>query len=220
MVILTIATVDVSVSLMILGLMVLLDPAIAQEILAGKVENNGWLLGISTVVSSTVSTVLLGLLAKLRRGWSIQEYLSLRWVGIVEFLKWNLAMVGFILLFDGLSRFFNQSSDFLTEVLQPPQALPLLYVAVAIAAPISEELLFRGFMFRGIQDSRLGRSGAVLIPAFLWAIIHLQYNLYFIGVIFCMGILLGIARWRTHSIYIPISMHALNNLIAMLSTQG
>ena len=46
--------------------------------------------------------------------------------------------------------------------------------------------------------------------------IHLQYDAYEKNVIFIMGILLGIARATTQSIYAPIAMHAGANLIATI----
>ena len=74
-------------------------------------------------------------------------------------------------------------------------------------------------MFRGIQQSRLGNTGAVLITSLTWTVIHTQYNLYYLLVIFAVSILLGIARIRSNSIYVPIAMHSLMNLIATIQME-
>ena len=46
------------------------------------------------------------------------------------------------------------------------------------------------------------------------ASIHLQYDVYQIGTIFFIGILLGVARIRSGSLYVPLAMHTLINLLA------
>ena len=83
-----------------------------------------------------------------------------------------------------------------------------------VAAPLFEEIFFRGFMFAGLQHSRLGPIGAMVLSSLAWAIIHLQYDLYGITQIFLGGLLLGYARFRSGSIFPAIAMHALMNLIA------
>jgi len=39
-----------------------------------------------------------------------------------------------------------------------------------------------------------------------------------ISQIVCFGILFGVARWKTHSLFIPLSMHCLNNFLSLLIT--
>jgi membrane protease YdiL (CAAX protease family) len=45
---------------------------------------------------------------------------------------------------------------------------------------------------------------------------HLQYDWFFFGEIFCIGLLLGYLRYRTGSIWLTIFVHGLNNLLATL----
>lgn len=51
--------------------------------------------------------------------------------------------------------------------------LPLLIFVVVVIAPLTEEVVFRGFMYRGLAD-RWGAAPAVLITAGLWALAHTQ----------------------------------------------
>jgi membrane protease YdiL (CAAX protease family) len=85
-------------------------------------------------------------------------------------------------------------------------------------APIWEELLFRGLLIAGLQPTRLGASGAVLVSAAVWALIHGQYDFYGIATIFACGLLFGAARLRTGSILVPIAMHVVQNALALLET--
>ena len=49
-----------------------------------------------------------------------------------------------------------------------------------------------------------------------WAAVHLQYNWYEVAQLFILGLLLGAAKIKTQSLYIPLAMHSLNNLTAMV----
>ena len=93
-----------------------------------------------------------------------------------------------------------------------------LDVALLVAAPLFEETFFRGFLFRGFASSFLGVIGTVLVTAGLWALLHVQYDAYGIALVFALGLLLGIARARTGSLWVPIAMHSAANLVATIET--
>ena len=186
--------------------------------LSQTLPTNGFLLSISTLLSGILCTGLLCAFIKMCPAMTIPDYLGLQRPSWRSLLIWNLGLIGFIGVADWVLRILNQTDVFIEAVYQTAQVPGLLFVAVVIIAPIFEELLFRGFMFKGLQSSRLGVGSAIVISSGIWAVIHLQYNGYFMGVIFGLGILLGLARWRTRSTYVPIAMHGLNNLIAFLGT--
>ena len=53
------------------------------------------------------------------------------------------------------------------------------------------------------------------IPDFRHGTIHGgQYNVYELAQIFVLGMVLGLARMRTQSLFTPIVMHAANNALA------
>jgi membrane protease YdiL (CAAX protease family) len=89
-------------------------------------------------------------------------------------------------------------------------------VTIVIVVPVSEESLFRGFLFEGIRHSRVGAYGAVLLTAVLWSLIHIQYDWYGVATIFISGLLLGLVRLKTESVWATSCLHGLMNLIATL----
>lgn len=97
-------------------------------------------------------------------------------------------------------------------------ALPLLALAVVAAAPIAEEIVFRGFLLPGFAASRLGPAGAIVLTSAGWAAMHMQYELFFIGHIFALGLLFGWLRWRSGSTTLTILLHALVNLTSLVQT--
>ena len=185
--------------------------------LAEDAQASGLLLSLATWASLPVCLGLTLLFAKLRRGWTIREYLALKPVPNRTMLAW----LGFLLVFaaasDGLSYLLGlpTGSEFMVQVYRNANYVPLLWATLLVAAPLMEETLFRGFMIPGIQQSRLGAVGAIIITSVGWSLMHLQYDVYAIVQIFFMGILLGVARLKTQSLYPALAMHSLFNLLAM-----
>jgi membrane protease YdiL (CAAX protease family) len=94
----------------------------------------------------------------------------------------------------------------------------LLVIALVVAAPLTEEIVFRGFMYRGLAASRVGEAGAILIPSAIWAVMHLQYEVFFIVQIFLLGAVFGVLRWKSGSTWLTILLHAIVNLSSLLQT--
>ncbi len=149
---------------------------------------------------------------------SLRDYLSLHRVSIWRFLAWATVLVLFVVVADGTTWFLDRDvvTKFMIDWYRTAGFVPAMLAALWIAAPVFEETFFRGFMFRGIQQSRLGNVGAILITAVVWSGIHLQYSAYEMAVIFLGGILLGAARARSNSIYLTIGLHSLMNVIATI----
>jgi membrane protease YdiL (CAAX protease family) len=87
---------------------------------------------------------------------------------------------------------------------------------VAIAGPVTEEMIFRGFLYRGWADTRFGVIPAILVISALFALLHVQYDWLDIFFVFCDGLLLGWVRWRSGSTLLAILLHVVINLWAMI----
>jgi membrane protease YdiL (CAAX protease family) len=94
--------------------------------------------------------------------------------------------------------------------------LPALWLATVIVAPITEELLFRGFLHRGWAPSWLGIPGTIILTSALWTALHLQYNGFGLLCVFAIGLLFGSIRQRGGSTTLTIMLHTLNNVIATI----
>jgi membrane protease YdiL (CAAX protease family)/tetratricopeptide (TPR) repeat protein len=84
--------------------------------------------------------------------------------------------------------------------------------AIGVVVPAAEEVLFRGLLFGAFQRW-LGPRLTIVITAFLFAAFHGQVRILF--QLFIFGCVLGWARYRTNSIALPFSLHAVNNCLAM-----
>jgi sodium transport system permease protein len=94
---------------------------------------------------------------------------------------------------------------------------PLWLVLVGMAAlpAICEELLMRGLVARALTEN-LGRTGAVLVSAGLFALLHASPARFLPMV--CFGVILAHATLTTGSVVTSMVIHAINNVIALLLT--
>ena len=154
---------------------------------------------------------------------SYADYLGLHWTTWKNVALGVLSLVVLVACWDLLSRALGReiTPGFMGDVLKSAQtegALWLLIVAFCVAAPISEELFARGFLYRGWSESFLGPVGAIALSSIAWTVLHLQYDWFFLGEVFSIGLLFGYLRYRTASTWLTIVLHGLNNLAATLQT--
>ena len=94
--------------------------------------------------------------------------------------------------------------------------LPILWAVVVIFAPVCEELVFRGFIFRGWSQTSLGPVGAIALTAVLFGLMHVQYSWSGIFDVMVFGLVVGWMRWRTESIVAPMLLHFTINFTWMV----
>lgn len=186
----------------------------------GSNEYNGVALSLSSFATLIICGLLLCGIIKLKKKAIISDYLATHKISIRQVFYWSLAALIFTLSIDSLTYLQGRPVvvDFMTHIYTSTSQLWLLCLALIITAPLFEELFFRGFLFTGLSQSRLGNNGAVIITSLAWSVIHLQYDLYGVFTIFITGLLLGVARVKTGSVGAPILMHALMNGIALIET--
>jgi membrane protease YdiL (CAAX protease family) len=192
------------------------NPNLNFDEFTASLQTNGFLIA-SVTCATTITTVgLIALFASFRKGTTVKQYLHLYPVSTKTLCVWIGVALVFAIAWDGLTYLLDRPiiPEFMLRAYETAYFVPLLWLAIVIAAPLAEELFFRGFLFEGIRYARLGATGAVVITSLLWAVIHLQYGPYEITTVFILGLILGVARLVTGSIYIPIVMHALVNLVA------
>jgi uncharacterized protein len=179
---------------------------------------NGQALNFAII--TCVTTVLCGALvfaaARLRDGIGSRAYLGIKGVSGREMLRWLVVTLIIVAQTDLV--LYLVKGELLAaewvEIYRSVQSPLLFWFALVVAAPIFEELLFRGFVFEGIRASRLGGFGAVAITALAWTMIHQEYDPLEFTLIFIVGLMLGVARLRTGSVLLTMAMHMLHNLIA------
>ncbi len=181
-----------------------------------SLENNGLMLALATCFSTPFAVAAAVLFAWTGRGPSIRDYFGLHSPTRGQYVKWTLAVVALISCSEVLSFLLGRpATRFMVDAYRSAGFMPLLWLAIIVAAPLGEEVLFRGFLFKGLRDSRVGPIGAILISSLAWSALHANYPLFDVTVIFLGGLLLGAARLKSDSLYVPLAMHVVWNVIAM-----
>ena len=101
----------------------------------------------------------------------------------------------------------------LYQALDAPADLAVLVTTIVLLAPVFEELLFRGFLYRALRDL-LTPGGAMVASALVFALIHLQPgNLLPLA---ALGFVLAWLYERSGTLWAPILVHATWNLGGVL----
>ena len=95
----------------------------------------------------------------------------------------------------------------------PSWGFALLCVSAVVVAPVTEEVLFRGFVY-GTLRRYLGPLGAISLSAGIFSVLHGHPPAYLS--LFVVGFLLAYLYERTGSLAASIAAHALHNLSSML----
>ena len=183
-------------------------------------EFDGLFLSLCTFAAVLFCVPLIAGIAKLKRGSKLKEYLALRLPRPRELWRWSLIIVACCLLTDLVFVLLRQPTipEFMLKTYGSTNPRWILWLALALAAPLSEEIFFRGFLFKGLADSRLRWYGATIVTSVLWAAIHVQYDWYGTSAVFALGLVLGTARALTDSTLLTIWLHGLVNILATVQT--
>ena len=88
------------------------------------------------------------------------------------------------------------------------------FFSICILAPIVEELFFRGVVERILLKLKTSPWVGIIASAMLFTMIH-EFPYQAIGA-FIGGVIYGWVYYKTKSIYLTFSMHAVNNIIAFI----
>jgi hypothetical protein len=84
---------------------------------------------------------------------------------------------------------------------------------IAIVAPVFEEMIFRGFLQKFLEEKWQDPTRAILVTSLFFTLVHM--NPFWAIQIYLLGIVLGFLAWKTGSIIPGIILHALNNGLAL-----
>jgi membrane protease YdiL (CAAX protease family) len=180
---------------------------------------------LAFVINALTWAIMLLLLIIPLKKWNIVPKLKQEF-GVGRLLSWGdigvalLAFIPYLILasvFAGVATMLlpgydaAQSQDVGFSELSNRFELLLAFVALVIAAPIIEEVIFRGFLFARLKK-HLGLIISVIGTSFVFAVLHMQLN---VGVdVFALSIVLCLLRIVTGSIWAGVILHMTKNALA------
>jgi len=143
------------------------------------------------------------------------------------FVALGAAMYFFGLLIDGImAQLSGLPAVPIQDSLLPKTGfdMAVYFVALAVSAPLCEEILFRGAV-QGAYERHKSPLTAILVTAVLFAFYHLR--LTGLPALLPVALVLGYVVWRTGSLYAGMLIHfgnngasALNNILYFSTGQG
>lgn len=178
-----------------------------------------------TVLSALVYILTIAMVIGLP--WLVKQYKTSRTeIGLDRDPTWldlilaPAGFVGYIILSGALMALathfltfidFNQTQDTGFSTLSHPYEYVLAFLTLVIIAPVSEEVLFRGYLF-GKLRSHVPTWVAILLTSGLFAFAHGSWN---VGIdVFALSIVLCLLRVATKSLWPSIMLHMIKNGLA------
>jgi CAAX protease family protein len=172
---------------------------------------NGHWYGVALMIAFLPTLAVLWVAIR-KAGRDFTEYLALNWPSRNELLLAFAVTAAFIIV---ESAFFSSAPTVDSPyIVGGAGGLFVFLVGGCLAGPIMEELVFRGFMFRGWSKSFLGPIGAIVLTSALFGMYHTQYDWPERFWIFLSGLVLCTFRWRTNSTSLAVVIHSAMNTYA------
>jgi hypothetical protein len=165
------------------------------------------------ILSIPIGLIIAIVVLRLKR-LSLKEHFGLTVPSKREALVWLLGFIPIIALNELYYYSLGLNEGRIWEY--APEVMIVRAVGIIILAPITEELLFRGLIFKVIADRRPGPLGAVVITAILFAAVHIQYGIADLVTIFIDALYWGWVRYKTGTTMLPVVMHIAANTIAVI----
>jgi membrane protease YdiL (CAAX protease family) len=184
-----------------------------------SITQDGALIAFTFLISAPLVLGYFALAVRLARA-TLVDYLALTWPR-----WWHIALgvVALAVVVFGAGFAAEASGQeipkFMTETFSTARAagvLPLFVLSFVFLAPLQEEVLFRGFIYRGLANA-WGPALTILLTSAVWAIMHLQYSWFYVGEVFLLGVTFGWLRWLSRSLISTILLHTANNGLAVIS---
>jgi membrane protease YdiL (CAAX protease family) len=183
--------------------------------------SDGVVLAFGTFISVPVQLGVVIFAAQLRR-WPPAIYLGLVPPRRAEMIVAVACIVALGVAFDGVLYLTGREvvPQFQVDAWRTAADagwLLWMLLAIVVVAPIGEEVIFRGFLFRGLARPgwEVHAIGGISVA---WALLHIQYDWLGMAQIFLLGLALGWFRWASGSTLLTIGMHMLINLESMIET--
>lgn len=170
-----------------------------------------------TIVRGTVGIALLYGIVRLRVDHRIWDFLALAPVPPLTFLRWVGYTALIVLAVEVLEPLLREGlgGSGPDDPLAAAELTIVMVLAVAVVAPIFEEVVFRGFLFQGLRATSLGTGGTILVLTSIWTLLHAQPDPATMIFVFCLGLVFAAARVRTGSLLVPIGLHGLFNAVML-----
>ncbi|MCU7494630.1 MAG: CPBP family intramembrane metalloprotease [Ignavibacteria bacterium] len=142
----------------------------------------------------------------------LQSYLYLQNAAIIKLAQAYPSINGIKSYIDKIDKVVESSYNTLLTSQSFFESL-LIVIVVAVVPAICEEFFFRGYVQRSFE-LKIRPFTSALVTAFFFGLYH--FHPYQIVPLTALGLYFGFAAYMSETIFLPMILHFLNNLIAVL----
>ena len=140
-------------------------------------------------------------------------------------IKSIIQMYGWMIVLNLILNFITAQDTSLNQldIIHMSNSFPLItFIMAVVLAPIAEEVVFRGVIFRFLRN--INYPIAIVVSSLAFGFLHVAQSLFagnyvdilYISVYAMLGYYLGHNYERSGNIFVPIGMHMTLNLISMI----
>ena len=114
---------------------------------------------------------------------------------------------------------FAQPESWMDDLPQLPFFIKwMLILSMCLAAPVGEEIVFRGFLLNSsIGWTRSSKTLGIALVSLAFALVHTQYESVFTFIyLFIFSSILCVVRINTRGLMMPMALHMINNIVAVM----
>lgn len=185
-------------------------------------ENSSFVI-VASVINQSVFIAASYFVARMSGPVSFRDFGLVRAPFLGTVWRMALLMVGYFVLLAVYSDLVNLKPDTAPERLGASNSdLHMLAFALLVGAlaPIAEEILFRGLLYRALRNG-VGVWGGAIISGLLFGLLHIDAasgdRLLQVIPLAVLGISFALLYHWTGTLYAPIALHATNNAIAVVA---
>lgn len=139
---------------------------------------------------------------------------AIHWILVILLGIFGGLAGNFIVILSGLIQLFPDVYEEMAEI-QYSGPVWIQFLSMGLAAPIMEEILFRGLIFRRLRTySKF--PVALIISSLIFGLCHGNILQFFYA--FLLGLLMGLLYERFRTLWAPIAFHAAANLFSVAVT--
>lgn len=204
-----------SFGLVLLTILISLGVGIPIYIIKSSIgDQNAELSSFFDVLAYSITFLLIIVLALKNSKKAIPKF-KLKWskVNPITLMLLPIITLAFILISEPASSFIPMP-EYFQKLFEEAFKLNFFgFFMIVIAAPILEEILFRGLILEGLLK-RFSPKKAIFWSAFLFGLVHMNPWQFVGGML--AGLLMGWLYYKSKSLIPGILVHFFNNLIAFL----
>jgi uncharacterized protein len=177
-------------------------------------------LVLSVVIYGAIVVAILAF-AHWRGGPAWRELVAWKPLAVKPRDRWLWTIIAATLIYSLAAPFLlsqlDQTEHLSFKIPTDSVASLILVTLAVVVAPITEELLFRGWIYTGLRY-RLGIWAALIVSSVIFALAHYEDTHIYSLAVFPVGLALGGLRERAGTVTVPILFHAFYNLTAVIIT--